>query len=61
MEASARYMFALIAVCAPYVLIFIVSIWKALFGNLPFPGMRSIVVVCITELKKLMWFTAQIL
>ncbi|XP_048727151.2 uncharacterized protein LOC125645600 isoform X7 [Ostrea edulis] len=50
LEASARYMLALIAICAPYVLIFIVSIWRSLFGNLPFPGMRSILVCVVIEI-----------
>lgn len=45
-ESSVRYMLTLIAVCTPYLLIFIVSVWRSLFGNIPFPSIFSIITVC---------------
>lgn len=45
-ESSVRYMLTLIAVCTPYLLIFIVSVWRSLFGNIPFPSIFSILTVC---------------
>lgn len=46
-ESSARYMLTLIAVCTPYLLIFIVSVWRSLFGNIRFPSIFSIITVCV--------------
>lgn len=46
-KAGASYMLTLFAMCTPYILIFMVSMWKSYFGNFPFPGLYSIIVVCI--------------
>ncbi|KAJ8307221.1 hypothetical protein KUTeg_015305 [Tegillarca granosa] len=49
-RASARYLLLLIALTIPYLLTILVSISKALFGNMPFPAFRSIFIVVLVEL-----------
>ncbi|XP_065940998.1 chitin synthase chs-2 isoform X2 [Magallana gigas] len=49
-ESSVRYMLTLIAVCTPYLLIFIVSVWRSLFGNIPFPSIFSIITCVVIEI-----------
>ncbi|KAJ8307019.1 hypothetical protein KUTeg_015103 [Tegillarca granosa] len=49
-KASARYLLLLIALTIPYLLTILVSISKALFGNMPFPALKSIFMVVFVEL-----------
>lgn len=48
-------MLTLIAVCTPYLLIFMVSVWRSLFGNIPFPSVFSIITVCVDGCWNFEW------
>uniref|UniRef100_A0A8W8N3N0 Myosin motor domain-containing protein n=1 Tax=Magallana gigas TaxID=29159 RepID=A0A8W8N3N0_MAGGI len=48
--ASACYMFTLLAMCTPYVFMFIGSAWMSIFKNIPFPSFSSIVVCVVIEI-----------
>ncbi|CAC5419944.1 CHS1 [Mytilus coruscus] len=46
---SARYLLLLLAVCIPYVLTFVFSVLKTLFGNLAVPSKSTIIMVTFME------------
>ncbi|XP_060077330.1 uncharacterized protein LOC132556893 [Ylistrum balloti] len=48
-ERSARYSLLLIAICTPYALAFLLSLWRSLFGNVPIPSLKSVIVVAVVE------------
>ncbi|XP_021367706.1 uncharacterized protein LOC110459670 isoform X2 [Mizuhopecten yessoensis] len=39
----------LIVICIPYTLIFLTSLWRSLFGNVPFPSRKNVIFVVIIE------------
>ncbi|XP_033733062.1 uncharacterized protein LOC117322317 [Pecten maximus] len=49
-DRSARYSLLLIAICIPYTLVFFLSLWRSLFGNVPLPSLKSVILVVLVEM-----------
>ncbi|KAL5010121.1 hypothetical protein ScPMuIL_012426 [Solemya velum] len=48
-KANSRYIIVLVGMCIPYLLAFLTSLFKALFGNMPMPKIKSFVFCLVME------------
>ncbi|XP_033731954.1 uncharacterized protein LOC117321593 [Pecten maximus] len=44
-----HYPLLLVVMCIPYVLVFLSSLWRSLFGNVHFPSKKNLIIVLIIE------------
>ncbi|XP_060081250.1 uncharacterized protein LOC132560604 [Ylistrum balloti] len=44
-----QHVLLLVVTCIPYIRLFLTSVWTSLFGNVPFPSKKNVVIVLISE------------